>query len=250
VIDMAFLTRHQLYAWVWTEATHVIAQELNFSMPWVRSFCTRHEIPHPGRGHWRRSETGHARNWPALPDPERNPTFELEISEERAGQLDQTWTEMQAGRRPLGTPEREVAFRMRHPRAEPQTSARDGEQAASGHNPGAEPAACMVPDAATLARLARRYEWFRSQQRVLRDLQVAARGHDAVTVACVARWVEAGRAVLAAQDPRRQVIAWCAEVAGSAVASLWGSPAPDAPRAPPSPPAPAGDLTPPPEEPA
>ena len=53
------LTRKELYDLVWTEPVQTVAGRFAMSDRGLAKLCERHAIPVPGRGYWRRKETGH-----------------------------------------------------------------------------------------------------------------------------------------------------------------------------------------------
>lgn len=213
-----------------------VSQELGFSRPWLRKFCIRHQIPHPARGYWRQCETGHGRIIPSLDDPQRNPTFDLEISQARAEQLDRLWGELQVGR---GPPALEFAHGRLVPPATgagacafpPDPATRAPPHAAPAPTAPPAPSAptspllsvtlpaapvserdpCVPqppqPDLAWLDLAADRYEHFLCAQRALDALQRCVCDCPPLTAAVMTTLVEAARAAVTALDPTRDVIA-------------------------------------------
>jgi hypothetical protein len=57
----------ELYDRVWARPTSVVAKELGISDRGLGKVCERHRIPVPGRGYWRRIETGQKPSRPSLP---------------------------------------------------------------------------------------------------------------------------------------------------------------------------------------
>lgn len=64
------LTREELYELVWAKPVIKIAKEFGISDVAVAKACRRHKIPLPGRGYWRRVETGHKATRQPLPKAE------------------------------------------------------------------------------------------------------------------------------------------------------------------------------------
>lgn len=61
------LTRDELYDLVWLEPVIKVAKVVGVSDVAVANACRRHKIPLPGRGYWRRLETGHKVSRQPLP---------------------------------------------------------------------------------------------------------------------------------------------------------------------------------------
>jgi hypothetical protein len=61
------LTREQLYERVWLEPIHRLAPQFGLSDVGLAKLCRRHQVPIPGRGYWRRKETGHKVRQTPLP---------------------------------------------------------------------------------------------------------------------------------------------------------------------------------------
>jgi hypothetical protein len=55
------LTREELYEMIWGEPMTKIAARFQISDVALRKRCIKHHIPMPGRGYWRRIETGSLR---------------------------------------------------------------------------------------------------------------------------------------------------------------------------------------------
>ena len=53
------VTREELYNMVWLEPIVKVSREFGVSDVAIAKACRRHKIPLPGRGYWRRLETGH-----------------------------------------------------------------------------------------------------------------------------------------------------------------------------------------------
>lgn len=64
------LTRAQLYDRAWAEPIHRLAPQLGLSDVGLAKLCRRLRIPVPGRGYWRRKETGHRVRQTPLPAAE------------------------------------------------------------------------------------------------------------------------------------------------------------------------------------
>lgn len=194
-----------------------VSQELAFSRPWLRKFCIKHDIPHPARGYWRQCETGHGRVIPSLDDPERNPTFDLEISQPRAEQLDRLWRELQSGRglpalqfargRLVPPPtDSDAAAIPPEPPPPPPTAPMPPEAVADV--PASKRGPCVPqPDLAWLDIVADRYEHLLCAQRALDALQRCVCDCPPLTAAVMTTLVEAARAAVTALDPTRDVIA-------------------------------------------
>ncbi|GEM_PF-1580903 len=58
MIERVILTREELYELVWNEAMTRIAARFQISDVALRKRCIKHHIPLPGRGYWRKVETG------------------------------------------------------------------------------------------------------------------------------------------------------------------------------------------------
>jgi len=65
--------REQLYELVWSEAMVKIASRLGLSDVGLKKVCRRHGIPVPGRGYWRKLETGKRVKKTPLPPREKSP---------------------------------------------------------------------------------------------------------------------------------------------------------------------------------
>ncbi|MFA6244967.1 MAG: hypothetical protein WC655_28750 [Candidatus Hydrogenedentales bacterium] len=65
------LSRQELYLLVWSKPMRMLAPELTLSDVVLARLCRKQEIPLPGRGYWRRIETGKEVMQQRLPDPER-----------------------------------------------------------------------------------------------------------------------------------------------------------------------------------
>jgi len=61
------LRREELYDRVWTIPIHRLSKEFGMSEVGLAKLCRRHQIPIPGRGYWRRLETGQKPDRPSLP---------------------------------------------------------------------------------------------------------------------------------------------------------------------------------------
>lgn len=59
-------TRAELYDLVWSQPMTKIASSFGFSDVWLKKICNKHDIPVPGRGYWRRIETGKRGRKPTL----------------------------------------------------------------------------------------------------------------------------------------------------------------------------------------
>ncbi|MCC6913573.1 MAG: hypothetical protein IT566_07710 [Rhodospirillaceae bacterium] len=66
-------TREQLYELVWSEAMVKIASRFGLSDFGLKKICRRHGIPVPGRGYWRKLETGKRVKKTPLPAREKSP---------------------------------------------------------------------------------------------------------------------------------------------------------------------------------
>jgi hypothetical protein len=87
---MTKLTREQLYNWVWTCSVRKIASQLGLSDAGLANKCKVNNIPTPGRGYWRKLETGSPVQRTPLPFPEHSiATVSVEVSEEMAMSLNQ-----------------------------------------------------------------------------------------------------------------------------------------------------------------
>jgi hypothetical protein len=78
------IRRKELYAKVWTIPIQRLATELESSCTSIHKTCQAHRIPKPGRGHWRRLETGQSIQATPLPDPEKD--YEIQLPR-RGGSL-------------------------------------------------------------------------------------------------------------------------------------------------------------------
>lgn len=72
--DHRGLTRKELYDLVWSEPVQTVAERFGMSDRGLAKLCERHAIPVPGRGYWRRKETGHPVRH--LPLPKLHPTHQ------------------------------------------------------------------------------------------------------------------------------------------------------------------------------
>ncbi|MCI0724764.1 MAG: hypothetical protein L0338_38245 [Acidobacteria bacterium] len=70
------LRRGELYEKVWTAPMQRLAKDFGLSDVGLAKLCRRHQIPVPGRGYWRRLETGNDPGRIPLP-PIANPQFEV-----------------------------------------------------------------------------------------------------------------------------------------------------------------------------
>jgi hypothetical protein len=61
------LTREELYEMVWSEAMTKVAARFQMSDVALKKRCIKHRIPMPGRGYWRKVETGTVPKRTALP---------------------------------------------------------------------------------------------------------------------------------------------------------------------------------------
>ena len=61
------LRREDLYERVWSTPIHRLSKECGMSDVGLAKLCRRHQIPIPGRGYWRRLETGQKPDRPPLP---------------------------------------------------------------------------------------------------------------------------------------------------------------------------------------
>jgi hypothetical protein len=59
-------TRTELYDLVWSQPLTKIASSFGFSDVWLKKICKKYDIPVPGRGYWRRIETGKQGRKPTL----------------------------------------------------------------------------------------------------------------------------------------------------------------------------------------
>jgi len=57
-MDCKILTREELHALVWSKPIQRLSGELGVSDVGLAKICKRHNIPTPGRGYWRKKETG------------------------------------------------------------------------------------------------------------------------------------------------------------------------------------------------
>lgn len=72
------VTIRELYERVWAQPTSTVAKEFGISDRGLGKICEAREIPVPGRGYWRRVETGQTPPCPPLPahvDPEQKLWF-------------------------------------------------------------------------------------------------------------------------------------------------------------------------------
>lgn len=61
------LTREQLYDQVWSQPIQRLAQQFGLSDVGLAKLCRRHQVPIPGRGYWRRQQTGYKVRQTPLP---------------------------------------------------------------------------------------------------------------------------------------------------------------------------------------
>jgi hypothetical protein len=78
-LDFRFFTREELYALVWASPMTKAAASLGLSDVGLRKICTRHDIPVPGRGYWRRLETATAVKRTLLPSRKNAPQIRIEM---------------------------------------------------------------------------------------------------------------------------------------------------------------------------
>ena len=62
------LRREELYERVWLTPIHRLAKEFGLSDVGLAKLCRRHQVPVPGRGYWRRLQTGQKPVRPPLPE--------------------------------------------------------------------------------------------------------------------------------------------------------------------------------------
>lgn len=75
------LSRTELYDLVWREPLNKLAARFQMSDVALRKRCIKHRIPLPGRGYWRRLETGGAVRRAVLPKLAHNPMIRFIITE-------------------------------------------------------------------------------------------------------------------------------------------------------------------------
>ena len=73
------ITREQLYERVWSEPIHRLAPQFGLSDVGLAKLCRRHQVPIPGRGYWRRKETGHKVRPTPLPQNSESTSFTIRI---------------------------------------------------------------------------------------------------------------------------------------------------------------------------
>ena len=66
--QMVELRREELYEKVWSIPMQKLAKEFGLSDVGLAKLCRRHQVPVPGRGYWRRLETGQNLARPQLPE--------------------------------------------------------------------------------------------------------------------------------------------------------------------------------------
>lgn len=76
------VNRKELYARIWVTPIQRIAKELGTSCTAIHEACRIHQIPKPGRGHWRRVETGGSTPVEPLPEPTKDYPIQLPGSAE------------------------------------------------------------------------------------------------------------------------------------------------------------------------
>ena len=62
------LRREELYERVWLTPIHRLAKEFGLSDVGLAKLCRRQQVPVPGRGYWRRLQTGQQPVRPPLPE--------------------------------------------------------------------------------------------------------------------------------------------------------------------------------------
>lgn len=95
------LAREDLYELVWSEAMTKIAARFQMSDVALRKRCIKHHIPMPGRGYWRRVETGALPKRIALPELRNAEPIIFDIQpedmeKERVSDVDQAFLDYEA----------------------------------------------------------------------------------------------------------------------------------------------------------
>lgn len=95
------LTREELYELVWSEAMTKVAARFQMSDVALKKRCTKHHIPMPGRGYWRKVETGSPPKRIALPKLKNTSPIIFDIrpvsmEKERVSDVDQAFLDYEA----------------------------------------------------------------------------------------------------------------------------------------------------------
>lgn len=77
--DVKTLSRSDLYTLVWAEPMSKIAPRFNLSDVGLKKICRKNRIPVPGRGYWRRVQTGRRVPQTPLPRMEHAPMIEIAV---------------------------------------------------------------------------------------------------------------------------------------------------------------------------
>lgn len=111
-------TREQLYDLVWSEPMSKVCERFAISDVGLKKICRRNDIPVPGRGYWRKLETGKKVKKPSLPKSAEKPTIILRSqSKEEVEQQREIDRKTQGALHIEGQPENkiEVAERLTNP---------------------------------------------------------------------------------------------------------------------------------------
>lgn len=77
------LTREELYAVVWDEPMTKVSARFNLSDVGLKKICCKNCIPVPGRGYWRRVQTGRRVIQTPLPPMDHAPMIEIAVRPRR-----------------------------------------------------------------------------------------------------------------------------------------------------------------------
>lgn len=78
------LSREELYERVWSEPMRTLAGRFHLSDVGLKKICTRHRIPVPPRGYWRRLETGQSPRRIALPNLANAAQIQIRVKSKEA----------------------------------------------------------------------------------------------------------------------------------------------------------------------
>ena len=74
------LTREELYEMVWKTPIQQLAKQFSLSDVWLAKVCRKNHIPLPGRGYWRKIETGKKVSQKPLPKLKTNQNNNIDIT--------------------------------------------------------------------------------------------------------------------------------------------------------------------------
>jgi hypothetical protein len=71
------ITRAELYSILWNEPTSRVSKSYGISDVGLAKICRKHDIPRPPRGYWAQRQHGQKPKQTPLPNPNHNPTIEI-----------------------------------------------------------------------------------------------------------------------------------------------------------------------------